>query len=576
METKWIEEYKMLANMYKNEESYLLRSFLNSNFHLKKQFDSLKDIQLSDSRKVQETTSFISGKIKDYIANSQYQFRPNDQLLSTKLQNINSLITKSKHEFKQIYEKLTQEEIDLTVDLNEIENRIANSSFISNNTTDNHNHHTQNNNKNNDTSNADINIIDGELNNISNSSNHKSLLSKNKKEELTIDTVISNIMNNFIISKNNFPEELLENFIDNINNESFIREKIQEVDDILIVNLKAPNYNWSANDHNEFIKIVSMYSGNINGLDFFESLEIAIPYLPVSELRNHIKIYNKSVLLKEIKKILLNRHKNIKAEKINLKNKEIIDNTINIDFKLNKIKEIATNNELDYEDLIINIDRNKIARIKEINEEEILNLLKQELNNKNDKEKKKQELEEWKRYKEIRKNEDILLKKQLDHEAKIKERDKYLKKKQDNQKIIEAYKEKKNYKENTQEFPNNGNHDHTYYTKNEFPYKKQISNIDLQRIQEKNNYLIEKKIQMKRVKSSNGLKSEIQFNKFKEKRKSELINTTSKLTELTTNYQMKQRTKFDPNNQKSKDCSTLANNVLGRTALKVPEWRKNL
>lgn len=576
METKWIEEYKMLANMYKNEESYLLRSFLNSNFHLKKQFDSLKDIQLSDSRKVQETTSFISGKIKDYIANSQYQFRPNDQLLSTKLQNINSLITKSKHEFKQIYEKLTQEEIDLTVDLNEIENRIANSSFISNNTTDNHNHHTQNNNKNNDTSNANINIIDGELNNISNSSNHKSLLSKNKKEELTIDTVISNIMNNFIISKNNFPEELLENFIDNINNESFIREKIQEVDDILIVNLKAPNYNWSANDHNEFIKIVSMYSGNINGLDFFESLEIAIPYLPVSELRNHIKIYNKSVLLKEIKKILLNRHKNIKAEKINLKNKEIIDNTINIDFKLNKIKEIATNNELDYEDLIINIDRNKIARIKEINEEEILNLLKQELNNKNDKEKKKQELEEWKRYKEIRKNEDILLKKQLDHEAKIKERDKYLKKKQDNQKIIEAYKEKKNYKENTQEFPNNGNHDHTYYTKNEFPYKKQISNIDLQRIQEKNNYLIEKKIQMKRVKSSNGLKSEIQFNKFKEKRKSELINTTSKLTELTTNYQMKQRTKFDPNNQKSKDCSTLANNVLGRTALKVPEWRKNL
>ena len=103
-----------------------------------------------------------------------------------------------------------------------------------------------------------------------------------------------------------------------------------------------------------------------------------------------------------------------------------------------------------------------------------------------------------------------------------------------------------------------------------------INFIDLERIKERNDQLLNKRKEGLRTKSATKFSSEMSYNKYKLDRKKTLCNIESKLLEKTENSNVKQRDKFDFNKDRGKDAYTMANNVLCKVSRIVPEWRKNL
>ena len=195
--------------------------------------------------------------------------------------------------------------------------------------------------------------------------------------------------------------------------------------------------------------------------------------------------------------------------------------------------------------------------------------MKKEELNQIEKIKKKEEVEKWRKNKEQEQKEYQENQAKLLQAKKAKELENMIKLNQlKHQKI-------KEYKENTENFDEKHNISAVKDIRNS--NKVPISNIDLERIKEKNELLIKKKVEAKRSKSSIGIKVETNYINYKENKKSKIFaNVNSKLNENTTIFELKKRNKFDPNKEKSKDAFSLANNVLGKTALKVPQWRKGL
>ena len=103
-----------------------------------------------------------------------------------------------------------------------------------------------------------------------------------------------------------------------------------------------------------------------------------------------------------------------------------------------------------------------------------------------------------------------------------------------------------------------------------------INKFDIDRIKDKEDALLQKKLEAKQVKVSNKLSQEIKYQNYKIKEKEKLKYVPSKLKESTTQSKNRKREKFDPNKEQKKDAYTMANNVLGRTTRAVPSWRQGL
>ena len=104
--------------------------------------------------------------------------------------------------------------------------------------------------------------------------------------------------------------------------------------------------------------------------------------------------------------------------------------------------------------------------------------------------------------------------------------------------------------------------------------KKNISEIDLERIREKNLVLEEKRKLIVKSKSIKSIRENENYKKYQMKKVEKMAKVESKLDYKTTAVIQKQRTKHDF--QSNKEASTMANNVLGRMTRAVPEWRKSL
>ena len=101
----------------------------------------------------------------------------------------------------------------------------------------------------------------------------------------------------------------------NQNHLKIIRIKTDIINAIIDKKLGGNNQGWEPKEHEEFLKLKNSYNNRINTYEFLTALSTTIPYIPVSELKNHIYLYEKYIKINDIKKLLLNKYKEIKKKK---------------------------------------------------------------------------------------------------------------------------------------------------------------------------------------------------------------------------------------------------------------------
>lgn len=499
---EWIDELKKINNAYKIEEKGLINSYLNEDFHLNKIFNTLlKDEVEMESKILKETIVQLKNSIGDvysfFKGNSNTKIRNYD--IRGKIYKIEEAIGKNRCEFRNKFESLLIEEEKLEIELAEFEEIFNLNEKIEDDGNGN--------------SEEQENVLP----------NKKSNISKNDK----IDEYISHIMNSAHIV---FDELSSEEVYKVVNRMQFkdsedIKSKINIIDQIIDKNLGGINLTWQARDQQEFLKLRASHNLKINTFEFLNDLENALPFLPKTELKNHIKIFNKYYLINELKKKLINHYKQLKIDKEETEKTKMLE-------QINNVKRPSTAN---------------------------INVNKKSLVNEN-----KTKLEEWKKQKLAEKKEKYEEDLRREQENKEKEKLKYIEKANIIKPMIEEYKKNKNLIENTFENSNLNQN------------KVEINQIDLERIKEKNDKLVEKKMLIIKTKSLNNIKKAENYTKYKLKKMESMDVVPSKLTEKTKGFESKQRKKYDSNNEQKKDAHTMANNVLGRMTRAVPEWRKAL
>ena len=174
---------------------------------------------------------------------------------------------------------------------------------------------------------------------------------------------------------------------------------------------------------------------------------------------------------------------------------------------------------------------------------------------------------EWKQNKE----KELIKKQQILYEEKKiqkqKEKEIYYINKIKNQYILEDYHRKKEKEKEERE---------RKIEEEKIKLSKNINKFDIDRIKDKEDALLQKKLKAKQVKASNKMNQEIKYQNYIMKEKEKLKYVPSKLKESTTQSKNRKREKFDPNKEQKKDAYTMANNVLGKTTRAIPSWRQGL
>ena len=367
---------------------------------------------------------------------------------------------------------------------------------------------------------------------------HQTPLEDTKEQVCNLDLIdkyIERVMTNANYSTYGiYEEEISYNEVEklikkmNKNHLNIIRIKTDIINSIIDKKLGGSNQGWEPKEHEEFLKLKSSYNNRINTYEFLSALSTTIPYIPVSELKNHIHLYEKYIKINDIKKLLLQKFKEIKK----------LEEEQEKEKKMKKLKEDKINREL---------QKKERANKYKIQEE------------------RRQKVYEWKQNKEkefYEKRQKMMEEQKM---QKMKEKEIYYMNKQRNQYALEDYyrrkEEEKRKKEEEEEKKKRGT---------------SINKFDIDRIKEKEEVLLEKKIVAKRVKSSKGLSNELMYQNYKMKEKEKLKYIPSKVNELTTQSKNRKREKFDPKKEKGRDACTMANNVLGKTTRAIPLWRQGL
>ena len=494
---QWIEDFKKMSNLFKTEENSLIQTFLQEDYSLSKIYQTLLK---NDIEKEKNNFTTIEKQLKFYINEAFSYFLTNNAKKSNnydfqnKIKKIEDLLQKIRKDFKNKFDDLLQEEDTLEKELETYSKNFEN--MFNNNLKE------ENNQK--------INI---------NNSNSK------------IIQYINNIMNNVGIIYND-TDEISFNDIEqatkklNSNDLEQIKEITEYISKLIEKNLGGNNLFWQQKEHEEFLKLRIAFHNKINNYEFLTSLSNTIPYIPINEHKNHIRLFEKFTYLNEIKKDLVKKYKEIK-------------NLIDEENKKNMLDKLQQ-------------ERENFKKKNNINSD-----IQNQQN-------KKKLIEEWKEKKRL---ENISnLKKQEEEEKYIKEKEKeiYLQNKEKNQILIEEYKRKK-YEEEQEKIMKEKILE---MNKNEF------NQIDFDRIKEREELLLEKRKNAIREKSAKILRNQINYSRFKIN--SKLNNIPSKLNEMTQGFKNKQRNKFNPKTDKGKDACTMANNVLGHTSKAMPLWRVGL
>ena len=559
--TKWIDDLRKMTSQYKSDEFNLTQSCLQTDFHLNKIYKSLLvdeiNIEYKNFNSLQKQLKFYINEAYSYIVGKKISKTENFEF-QNKINKIENLILKIRNEYKIKFDSLLAEETSLEKELDnydlifmnefakEQENKLR--EYYNNRLNKDEDLEMLNNmnNQNDNMKNYSILNVLNKKNNqkIGLKNNNDNNINEEDQEERQvynnldlIDKYIDRIMTNI-----NYPvygmdeEEITFNDIEklikkmNQNHLKIIRIKTDIINAIIEKKLGGNNLGWEAKEHEEFLKLKNNYNNRINTYEFLTSLSTTIPYIPVSELKNHINLYEKYVKINDIKKLLLNKYKEIKKKKE---------------------------------------EEEKEKRIKKLNEEKkIREEQKKEAKNKfKIQEERRQKVIEWKQNKE----KELMEKRQIQFEEKKiqrqKEKEIYYINKIKNQYILEDYhKRKKEEKEQRERI----------LEEEKIKAAQNINKFDIDRIKDKEDALLQKKLEAKQVKASNKMEKEIKYQNYKIKEKQKLKYVPSKLKESTTQSKNRKREKFDPNKEQKKDAYTMANNVLGRTTRAIPSWRQGL
>lgn len=498
--TKWIDEYQKMSSQYKIEERNLIQTFLVNDYHLSKIFKSLLQDEVVNEKK----TFFDTEKSIKFFINEAYSYllsaNPNRAInneLNNKVKRIDNLLLKTRKEFKTKFEALLSEEETLEKELNNYEIQFE------------------------------------QMFNESNSNKEQSEESQN---QITSNNVITktkknDIIDNYINSVMSAPGIIYDNEDDFSYNEivktvkkfiysdlSLIKEKVEIIDAIIDKQLNGVNLGWQQKEHEDFLKIKNTHNGKIYSYEFLTELANTIPYLPVSEIKNHIKLYDKFSHLFEVKKIMIKKYKELKHEKEEEDKRKALEKI--------KEKKPKRKQSIDYESL----------------------------------ENKKKLVKEWKEQKEKQNIEMERERMRQEKEKQEKERMMYMMKKERTQNQLEEYKKKKEYE--------------NYMRSNTSTTNTNVNPIDIERIREREEILLEKRKEALRAKSSKNFKMEESYTKFKLKQNKKFSAVDTKIYQTTEGWKKKQRTKFNPQTDHGKDACTMANNLLGHMSRAVPAWRK--
>ena len=571
--TKWVDDLRKIVSQYKSEEFNLTQSCLQTDFHLNKIYKSLLIDEINSEYKnfnsLQKQLKFYINEAYSYIVGNQISKADNFEF-QNKISKIENLILKIRNEYKIKFDTLLAEETSLEKELDnydlifmeefakEQENKLReyyNSRLNKdedmemlnnmNNQNDNNmknysilnvlNKKNQNTNQNKSSGiNKNKDKLNSEEENNNDIQEEKQVYNNLDLIDKYIDKIMTNV--NYPIYGINDEEEITFNDIEklvkkmNQNHLKIIRIKTDIINAIIEKKLGGNNQGWEPKEHEEFIKLKNAYNNRINTYEFLTALSQTIPYIPVSELKNHIYLYEKFVKINDIKKLLLNKYKEIKKKKEE-------------DEKEKKIQKIKEERKLREE-------QKKDAKNKQKIQEE-----------------RRQKVLEWKQNKE----KELLAKQQILYEEKKiqrqKEKEIYYINKIKNHYALEEYHQRK--KQEQEEKAKLIEEEKNKLAQN-------INKFDIDRIKDKEDALLQKKLDAKQVKVSNKLSQEIKYQNYKIKEKEKLKYVPSKLKESTTQSKNRKREKFDPNKEQKKDAYTMANNVLGRTTRAVPSWRQGL
>jgi len=547
--TKWIDDLRKIVSQYKSEEFNLTQSCLQIDFHLNKIYKSLFIDEINTEYKnfnsLQKQLKFYINEAYSYILGKKISKTENYEF-QNKINKIENLILKIRNEYKIKFDTLLSEETSLEKELENYDlifmNEFAKEQedklreYYNNRLNQDEDMEMLNNmNK----QNTNTNIKNYSLLNVLNKKIKTDSEEKKVYNDLDlIDKYIEKIMTNVNINYSNYginEEEItfndIEKLIKKMNNNhlKLIRIKTDIINAIIEKKLGGNNQGWEQKEQDEFIKLKNSYNNKINTYEFLTSLSTTIPYIPVSELKNHINLYEKYIKINEVKKLLLNKYKEIRKKKEEEEKEKKIK-------KLNEEKKLRQEQKKDA--------KNKIKMQQE----------------------RRQKILEWKQNKEkelIEKQQILFEEKKI---QKQKEKKIYYINKIKTQYILDDYHKKKEQEKEKQRL----------IEEEKIKSAQNINKFDIDRIKDKEDALLQKKLEAKQNKASVKMNQEIKYQNYKIKEKEKLKYVPSKLKESTTQSKNRKREKFDANKEQKKDAYTMANNVLGRTARAIPAWRQGL
>lgn len=487
---EWLIEYKRICNAFKTEEKQLISSYLSSDFHLQKIYSSNKDEVEAEIKNLSNSRKGLKSAIDDIYSyySGHGQLKSSD--IKHKFYKIEDNINKYRLDYKSRFESLLLAEDQLEKELTEFSENFGK-------------------------------VDQAELEDSQSESlvSHNNYLDKNKDK---IDAYIEYIINAVNSAFNEYPIEDVAKAVEKMDNIETIKNKTLIVDYVIDKKLGGAYLTWQPREHGDFLKVCASHNGKISTYEFISDLEGVLPFLPRSELRSHIKLYNQYLQLVELKRLLINKYKSVKAE------------------KESRVKQA----------LLENIEKQKVE-----------NDHKKSSTDQQYQKAQKQKVGEWKVKKSNEKQEKQEEELKLQQEIREKERIKNLERNRIVQPLIDDYKRRKSLVRQS-------------FDKGPSCEKVEISEIDLERIKDKNSRLLERKKSMITCKSLSKIKTAESYTKYKLKKMEEHDRIEPKIFEKTENAQNKQRKKHDYKSNRT--AESMANNVLGHVGRAVPQWRKSL
>lgn len=185
------------------------------------------------------------------------------------------------------------------------------------------------------------------------------------------------------------------------NSFGYLNELIKKINDIIKDELGGINLGWTENEHKEFIKLTKSFKGNINSFLFLSNSNNLFPYMNISKLKKHIKLYEIYLKLEKIKNLIIDKYNTLKnLIKVNNKSFKQFNTSISVtksfsSYKINKFA-VKRNNlkSLENKKRTKTLNKEKINKMKIKKDYLKINIFKTKEKKENNfnKEKKKREI----------------------------------------------------------------------------------------------------------------------------------------------------------------------------------------